>query len=182
MIVMIIMIDNNDNNEHEHNDDNDDHHVYHISKNNNRYYSDSMMLMSEMLRNLHDGSIPGKPCGKKCFPSSNNHRSDGLIVLLSLIIIIRIIYIYIHIWSYMYIYIYIFITYTYPCIHSSSLMDIQLPPFDDTFSPESMHSDSTICRQSCWATPALVDGCGHWLPMQSLVTVENMNFSRLQQN
>ena len=34
---------------------------------------------------------------KKCFPSSNNHRSDGLIVLLSLIIIIRIIYICIHI-------------------------------------------------------------------------------------
>ena len=67
MIVMIIMIDNNDNNEHEHNDDNDDHHVYHISKNNNRYYSDSMMLMSEMLRNLHDGSIPGKPCGEKMF-------------------------------------------------------------------------------------------------------------------
>ena len=57
--------DSNDNNEHEHNDDHDDHHVYHISKNNNRYYSDSMMLMSEMLRNLHDGSIPGKPCGKK---------------------------------------------------------------------------------------------------------------------
>ena len=170
------------------------------------------MLMSEMLRNLHDGSIPGKPCGKKktCFPSSNNHRSDGLIVLLSLITIIRIIYIYIyiyiykciyvcmyiyiHVYIYIYIYmciyiyicvciyIYIFIMYTYPCIHSSSLMDIQLPPFEDTFWPESMHSDPTICRQSCWATPALVDGCGHWLPMQSLVTVENMNFSRLQQN